>query len=81
MPRKQDMLDFDSDEGLPMAGKAAVVLAAAELLDIGLDRRMIDNIADDATADDQRLPDLRIAAVGVEKDARELDASATSASR
>ena len=43
------MLDANGHEGLTMTRKTTVVLAAAELLDIGLDRRMIDDITDDAT--------------------------------
>ena len=58
---------------LAMAAQPAIVLAAAEVLDVHLRRGMLDHLAEDANALDDRLADPRVVAVLIEQHARKLD--------
>src|SRR6185295_10814931 len=73
---KHDFLNPDRREWLRMAAEAAVVFAAAEVLDKRFRLRQIDNFREDLSARDDRLADLRIAAVFGQENAVELDAGA-----
>jgi hypothetical protein len=58
---------------LAVAAQPAVVLAAAEVLDLELDGRVIDHLGQDAQAVEQGLADAGVGAVLVEEHSVELD--------
>src|SRR5262245_45320250 len=68
-----DPADADRGVRLAMALHAAIVLAALEMLDVHLDRRMIDDFADHAGAGDYGLADLGVIVALGQKHAVELD--------
>jgi hypothetical protein len=71
-----DLANLHGRERLAMAPEAALILTALEVLDVGLRRRKIDDLADNASAGYRRLTDLGVSILGQEQHPTEFDISA-----
>jgi hypothetical protein len=70
---KQDVANLNRRVRLAVAAQPTVILSAAEVLNVKLLGRMIDDFGCDVRAWYERLPYLAIVAAGEEQHARELD--------
>src|SRR5438046_2832067 len=76
LPLEQNRPNLHFGIRLAMPFEPAIILAAAEMLDVELRGRVIDHFTENSGAFDDRLADQRLAAAGVQQNAVELQARA-----